>query len=229
MGDHPSALGTYGAIVTALYQREKTGKGNYVGSSLLANGLWANACSVQAALCGDTVRPQPPRHEALSALRVHYQCRDGRWLLLSIAADEWRWEKFKTCFNAPVLENERFATDSGRNKHSRELVAILDELFAEYDLAHWRKTLDDAGLIFGVVGRVEDIRYDEQVLAAGFLRPYANDPELWTIDSPFFLAGQEKVPPRTAPAVGEQSDEVLREAGYGDGEIAALREAGIIA
>jgi crotonobetainyl-CoA:carnitine CoA-transferase CaiB-like acyl-CoA transferase len=160
---------------------------------------------------------------------VHYQCRDGRWLLLSIAADEWRWEKFKTCFNAPVLENERFATDSGRNKHSRELVAILDELFAEYDLAHWRKTLDDAGLIFGVVGRVEDIRHDEQVLAAGFLRPYANDPELWTIDSPFFLAGQEKVPPRTAPAVGEQSDEVLREAGYGDGEIAALREAGIIA
>src|SRR5438445_4283831 len=108
MGDHPSALGTYGAIVTALYQREKTGKGNYVGSSLLANGLWANACSVQAALCGDEVRPQPPRHEALSALRVHYQCRDGRWLLLSIAADEWRWEKFKTCFNAPVLDDERF-------------------------------------------------------------------------------------------------------------------------
>ena len=99
MGDHPSAMGTYGAIVTALYQREKTGKGNYVGSSLLANGLWANACSVQAALCGDEVRPQPPRHEALSALRVHYQCRDGRWLLLSIAADEWRWDKFKTCFD----------------------------------------------------------------------------------------------------------------------------------
>ena len=56
MGDHPSAMGTYGAIVTALYQRERTGKGNYVSSSLLANGLWANGCSVQAALCGDQVR-----------------------------------------------------------------------------------------------------------------------------------------------------------------------------
>ena len=176
----------------------------------------------------DEVRPQPPRHEALSALRVHYQCRDGRWLLLSIAADEWRWEKFKTCFNAPVLDGERFATDAGRNRHARELVATLDKLFAEHDLAYWRKTLDDAGLIFGVVGRVEDIRHDEQVLAAGFLRPYADNPELWTIDSPFFLAGQEKVPPRTAPAVGQNSEQVLREVGYGEAEIAALRDAGVI-
>ena len=47
MGDHPSAMATYGAIVTALYQRERTGKGACVGSSLLANGLWANGCSVQ--------------------------------------------------------------------------------------------------------------------------------------------------------------------------------------
>jgi crotonobetainyl-CoA:carnitine CoA-transferase CaiB-like acyl-CoA transferase len=229
MGDHPSAMGTYGAIVTALYQREKTGKGNYVGSSLLANGLWANACSVQAALCGDEVRPQPPREEALSALRAHYQCRDGRWLLLSIAADEWRWDKFKTCFNAPVLDEPRFATDALRNKHARELVTIFDRLFAEHDLAHWRHVLDEAGLIFGVVGQVDDIRHDEQVLAAGFLRPFVDDTELWTIDSPFFLAGQEKVEPRKAPArAGEHSEQVLREAGYGDPEIGQLRADGII-
>jgi len=229
MGDHPSAMGTYGAIVTALYQREKTGKGNYVGSSLLANGLWANACSVQAALCGDEVRPQPPRHQALSALRVHYQCRDGRWLLLSIAADEWRWEKFKTCFGAPELDDDRFATNAGRDRHAHELVTIFDRLFAEHDLAHWRRVLDEAGLIFGVVGRVEDIRHDEQVLAAGFLRPYADEPDLWTIDSPLFLAGQEKLPPRKAPAVGENSDEVLRQYGYSVTEIAELRAAGVVA
>ena len=97
MGDHPSAMGTYGAIVTALYQRERTGRGAYVGSSLLANGLWANGCSVQAALCGEKVVPQPPRERGINALRIHYRCRDNRWLLLSIAADEWRWEKLKAC------------------------------------------------------------------------------------------------------------------------------------
>src|SRR5438270_783632 len=110
VGDHPSAMGTYGAIVTALYQRERTGKGNYVSSSLLANGLWANGCSVQAALCGDRVVPQPPREQAINALRVHYQCRDGRWLLLSIASDEWRWDKFKACLDDAALDDPRFAT-----------------------------------------------------------------------------------------------------------------------
>jgi crotonobetainyl-CoA:carnitine CoA-transferase CaiB-like acyl-CoA transferase len=107
-------------------------------------------------------------------------------------------------------------------------VAILDELFAQHDLAHWRKTLDDAGVIFGVVGRVDDIRNDEQALAAGCLRRYADEPDLWTIDSPFFIAGQDKVPLRTAPRVGEHSEEVLRAAGYGEAEIQALRAAGVL-
>ena len=66
--------------------------------------------------------------------------------------------------------------------------------------------IGDAGIIFGVVGRVDDIRPDEQVLAAG----------------------QEKVPPCTAPAVGENSAEVLRAAGYDESEIQALRAAGVI-
>ena len=67
------------------------------------------------------------------------------------------------------------------------------------------------------------------MLAAGFLRPYAADPELWTIDSPFFVAGQDKVAPRSAPAVGQNSDEVLRQYGYGEAEIAELRAAGVVA
>jgi crotonobetainyl-CoA:carnitine CoA-transferase CaiB-like acyl-CoA transferase len=227
MGDHPSSMGTYGAIVTALYQREKTGKGNYVSSSLLANGLWANGCSVQAALCGDDVTPQPPREQALSALRVHYQCADGRWLLLSIAADEWRWEKFKGCFEAPILDEPRFATSPQRDANAKELVAIFDRLFAQRDLAHWRQILDHAGIIFGIVAETRDIAEDEQALAAGHLVPFV-DADFMTVNSPFEIRGQEKVKPRAAPGVGQQSEQVLRDAGYAAAEIAALRQAGVI-
>jgi crotonobetainyl-CoA:carnitine CoA-transferase CaiB-like acyl-CoA transferase len=228
MGDHPSAMGTYGAIVTALYQRERTGKGNYVSSSLLANGLWANGCSIQAALCGDTVVPQPPREAAVNALRVHYRCRDGRWLLLSIAADEWRWDKLRACLGDDILDEPRFATVESREANARELVAILDGIFATRDLAEWRRMLDAAGLIFGIVAEPDDIAQDEQVLAAGHLVNFA-DSELMTVNSPIEIRGQEKVTPRRAPQVGEHSEQVLREAGYSETEIAALRAEGIVA
>lgn len=227
MGDHPSAMGTYGAIVTALYQREKTGKGNYVSSSLLANGLWANGCSVQAALCGDKVAPQPPREEAVNALRVHYRCRDGRWLLLSIASDEWRWDKFKACLADPELDDPRFATVQSREQHARALVAVLDRIFATRNLAEWRLVLDEAGLIFGIVAETHDVEHDEQALAAGHLVRFS-DADFLTVNSPIEIRGQEKVPPRLAPQLGEHSEQVLRDAGYGAAEIAALRDAGVI-
>jgi formyl-CoA transferase len=227
MGDHPSAMGTYGAIVTALYQRERTGQGNYVSSSLLANGLWANGCSVQAALCGDEVVPQPPREAAVNALRVHYQCRDGKWLLLSIASDEWRWDRFKACLADAALDDPRFATVASREQHAGALLRELDRIFATRDLAHWRRVLDEAGIIFGIVAETRDIAEDEQVLAAGHLVPFT-DADWLTVNSPIEIRGQEKVPPRRAPAVGEHSRQVLRAAGYSEDEIAALQRAGVI-
>ncbi len=228
MGDHPSAMGTYGAIVTALYQRERTGKGAYVGSSLLANGLWANGCSVQAALCGEKVLPQPPRERGLNALRIHYRCRDNRWILLSIAADEWRWDKFKACMGSAALDDDRFFTHAGREANARVLIAILDDIFATRDQAEWRRILDDAGLIFGIVADMAEIADDEQILASGALVPFIDGSSL-TVNSPFWIAGQEKLPPRPAPAVGEHSEEILREAGYSAAEIRACAKTGIIA
>src|SRR5689334_24191332 len=228
MGDHPSAMATYGAIVTALYRRERTGKGGYVGSSLLANGLWANGCSVQAALCGEKVVPQPPRERGVNALRVHYRCREGRWILLSIAADEWRWEKLKECLGASALNDPRFATVASREAHARELIVVLDGIFAAKDQAEWRAILDEAGLIFGIVADMDELAEDAQILASEALVRFT-DGSCLTVNSPFWVAGQEKVNPRPAPHVGEHSDEVLRQADYSSAEIEALRAEGVIA
>jgi crotonobetainyl-CoA:carnitine CoA-transferase CaiB-like acyl-CoA transferase len=227
MGDHPSAMATYGAIVTALYQREKTGKGALVGSSLLANGLWANGCHLQAALSGERVEPQPAREEGLNALRMHYRCRDGRWLLLSIVAEERRWETFKRALEDAALDDDRFATAASREAHARELIAVLDRSFLRRDLADWRAILDRAGLVFGIIAEMDDIPNDAQIRAIGALVPY-EDGAGQTLDSPFWIAGQEKVKPRRPPCVGEHSEEVLRDWGFAAGEIAALRAGGII-
>ena len=192
-----------------------------------SNGLWANGCAVQAALCGERVVPQPPRERGLNALRVHYRCRDGRWLLLSIAPDEWRWEKLKECLGLSLLDDPRFATVASREAHARELIQILDGIFATKDQAEWRAILDEAGLIFGIVADMDEIADDEQILASEAVVPFADSSSL-TVNSPIWIKGQQKTAPRPAPSVGEHSEEVLRGAGYTTTEIAALRAEGVI-
>ncbi len=227
MGDHPSAMGLYGAIATALYQRERTGRGGRVGSSLLMNGLWANGCQVQATLCGETVAVQPHRSQTAAPLRSHYQCGDGRWLLLSIVPNQRRWEVFRRALDSETLANPRFASVEDRARHPGALLAALDAIFASRPLAEWRAILDAHGLVFGVVSEMDDIRDDAQMRESGALVPF-EDSALLTVNSPFWIEGADKVAPRQAPAVGEHSEAVLRQAGYNEDEIRAMREAGVI-
>ena len=133
MGDHPSAMGAYGAIVTALYQRERTGRGTYVSSSLLANGLWANGYLAQAALCGAELMPRPPREQALQrADRATTAAATGRWLILTLLNEERHWPVLAKCLgpggpdHRPAL---RHASPTGSPAPS-ELVRVLDEVFA---------------------------------------------------------------------------------------------------
>src|SRR5205814_1540246 len=65
-GDHPTALALFGAVMLALFTRERTGRGLKVGTSLLAAGAWANAWNIQAQLCGATFPPKLPRERARS-------------------------------------------------------------------------------------------------------------------------------------------------------------------
>ena len=228
MGDHPSAMGVYGAIVTALYRREKTGKGGQVGSSLLANGLWANANSVQQQIFGETVLIQPPRHESARPTLNHYRCRDGQWIILTVVQTEARWQRFaEVVGDGRLAADPRFATAADRDARAGELTAELDEIFASKDFADWKPLLEANGLIFGIVQRIEDVARDAQAIAAGVLVPFEGE-ETLTVSSPFWLEGQQKVAPRRAPGVGEHNDEVLAGLGYSQSDIAALRAANVI-
>ncbi len=224
MGDHPSGIALFAAIATALYQRERTGRGLSVGSSLLMNGLWANGCLVQARLCGEMVEPQPPRAESAYPLRNHYRCRDSKWLILSIVPDQRRWEALRRALGGGPLDDPRFATVQGRASHAHALTVALDAVFAKRDRAEWRAVLEPTGLVFGIVAEMDDIP-DTQMLASGALAPFEDDAML-TVSSPFWLDGQEKAPPCHAPEAGEHAAAVLREAGYSDAEIEGLRADG---
>ena len=228
MGDHPSATGLYAAIITALYRREKTGKGGVVKSSLLQNGLWANACAVQTRLFGETVGHRPVREDAPNALANHYQTRDGRWFIMALFNEQRQLRGFLSAIGREDLADDpRFATDAARKANARALVRVLDEVFATRDLAEWRNILDGVGVTFGIVGKVDEVLEDRQMQACGALVPFA-DGNGMTIAAPFHVEGEEKVAPRRAPSLGQHNEAVLAEAGYSPDEIGRLRALGVL-
>lgn len=229
-GDHPSAMSLYAGIVTALYQRERTGRGTQVSSSLLANGLWANSYMATAALCGAEFIPRPPRERHFNALSVHYQCADGTWLLLTILNEDRHWPVLAECLDRrDLLTDERFLTKPDRLRNAQLLIALLDDAFRAKERSHWEQVLADNGIVFDVVATPEDIAHDEQARANGLVLDVADDDRVSTIAAPFRLAGQEPVPTRLPPRIGQHTDEVLAELGYDDTAIAALRDAGTVA
>jgi crotonobetainyl-CoA:carnitine CoA-transferase CaiB-like acyl-CoA transferase len=228
MGDHPCAMALYGAIVTALFKRERTGKGSHVSSNLMANGIWANGVLAQAKLCGAKFSERRPREHALNAVTNHYKCRDGRWLILSLLNEERQWPALAKCLGREdLVTDSRFATKTDRHARSLELIKLFDDIFATKDLAEWRKRLDGNGLVFGVVGILDDIPTDRQMIDNDVLLPFEGD-TLLTVNSPIWIDGSEKKAPRKPPTLGEHSDEVLREAGYDDAAIQQLRASGAV-
>lgn len=229
MGDHPCAMALFGAIVTALYKRERTGKGSHVRSNLMANGVWASGVLAQAKLCGATFEERRPRERALNAVTNHYRCRDGRWIILSLLNEEKQWPALARCLGREdLITDERFATKAGRHARSLELIGIFDEIFSGKDLAEWRRILDGNGLVFGVVGILDDIPHDRQMLENDVLIPFEGDTML-TINSPIWVDGSEKVRPRHPPELGQHSDEILRDAGFSAADIRQFRQSGSVA
>jgi crotonobetainyl-CoA:carnitine CoA-transferase CaiB-like acyl-CoA transferase len=231
MGDHPSGMGFLSAILLGLYQREKTGQGCEVGSSLLMNGLWSNAVFAQAALAGATFAPRPPREQVMNALTNHYRCRDGHWFILSMVSEERDWPAFVRAIERPELANDpRFATKAARHEHARVLTLVLDEVFATRDWHDWQKPLQATGITLGLVQKQVDIAADEQMKASGAIVPLAQpiDGVTHTISSPFWVRGQDKVPPTRAPDAGEHTEAVLRTLGYDSAGIIRLKAAGAL-
>jgi crotonobetainyl-CoA:carnitine CoA-transferase CaiB-like acyl-CoA transferase len=228
MGDHPTATALYAAIVTALYRRERTGRGGVAQTSLLQNGLWANGCYVQNRLFGEHVALRPLRVDTPNALANHYRCRDDRWFLMALHNEARQLGGLLKAIEAEyLLQDPRFATQPERRANHKALTAILDGIFAQRDLAEWRPLLENAGVTFGTVSTVDEAADDPQAREIGALVPCADGANL-TVSSPFHLDGATKVAPVRAPAVGQHSEAVLRDAGYSADEIARLKTLGVL-
>lgn len=222
MGDHPTAMAMYGAIVTALYRRQLTGQGGEVTTSLMANGLWANGCQVQAALCGYELMERPPRGYR-GALNEIYTSADGRQFVIASTNPARDWPLLaKAVGHAEWLEDPLFATPEARLANGPALVARFDAVFGEGTYEHWAALLAAGDVTFGIVSTIYDHLADDQIEANGFFVEVADTYGLRTVDSPFQVVGEAKAQPRMAPGIGEHSRALLEEFGCSAAQIEAL-------
>lgn len=229
MGDQMAACSLYGAIVTALYQRQRTGQGSMVSTSLLANGLWSNGVMVQAALDGADMSMRMDT-EKLSAFTQLYRCRDERWFLLTILpqVQEAAWPQLARCLgHEEWLDDPRFATAATRQQHNLDLTAGIRQEIEKQDWSHWKARLAEYGLTCGGIAKAADQVNDPQVSAAGMLCEFADNSGR-TVDSPIYVSGAEKKRPATAPEVGEHSSAILSAIGVDADTLESLRSRGVI-
>jgi crotonobetainyl-CoA:carnitine CoA-transferase CaiB-like acyl-CoA transferase len=222
MGDHPTAMALFGAIVSGLYRRERTGKGGVVSTSLLANGLWSNGCWMQAAICDAdfSVRLQRGMRGALTEI---YPCKDNRWFMLVLLNQQREWPLLCDCIgHAEWQSDPRFATPELRKENTRALVALLEDVFKTRDWAEWRAIFQKAGITYGPIAQSGDHLNCAQVEANGMLPEFAGEPGLRTVDSPIRVQGADKAQPQMAPSIGEHTRKILSEFGASAAEIDGL-------
>ncbi|HSZ52056.1 MAG TPA: CoA transferase [Caulobacteraceae bacterium] len=229
-GDHATAVGLFSAIVTALYRREKTGKGSYVTTSLLAQGVWSSGVVVQGALDSAKFYPLHDRANPPNPTSNLYKTADGVWFVIVLTPDKWP-PLTQALGRGDLLTDPRFADPAKIVQNAGALTAIFDELFGSQDMAHWAKALDAAHITYGVVRSPSEAIGDPQLRANKIVVPLegAGGHLVETISSPINVHDVEKTPARRAPEIGEHNEEVLTELGFTQAEIDGFETHGVVA
>jgi crotonobetainyl-CoA:carnitine CoA-transferase CaiB-like acyl-CoA transferase len=226
-GDNATAVGLYSAIVTALYRRERTGKGAHVTTSLLAEGVWSASVSIQAALCDAKFFGLHDRKNPANAAMNVYRASDGTWFVLVVTPDKLT-AVAKAIGRSDLLTDPRFSNLTKLVQNMSQLTAILDEVFSSQPMAHWYEVFNGVRVTFGAVREPHEVINDPQVRANDIVVPLegAGGKLTSTISSPVQVHGVAKVPARRAPALGEHNEEVLKQLGFSASEIDGLRASG---
>ena len=224
MGDHPTGMALYGAIMTALYKREKTGEGSEVSTSLMSNGAWANGVFIQAALMDVEFpdRPEPlPRHPFYD----FYTTKDEREFALGMINSRIEWPKLADILDRKDwIDRELFDFENPFD-NADILRAELSDEFKNRKLKEVDELLRNSAVTYGVLGRTTDHREDSQFLETETLVPLEHESfeDLYTVNSPFNIVGENKINFSRAPKIGEHTEQVLTEMGYERSDLEELK------
>jgi crotonobetainyl-CoA:carnitine CoA-transferase CaiB-like acyl-CoA transferase len=163
-------------------------------------------------------------------MNTRYRCADGTWLIMS-SHDQASWPHFcRALGREDLIADPRWDTPTKRFTNAEELVALFDDLFGSAPYAHWAERLEGSGIIWSEVAEVPALVDDPQARQMGMYAAIEHPTvgRLETLQAPFTLSDSQVRVRGPAPDIGDDTDDVLRDLGLVDEEVAALREAGVV-
>ncbi len=229
-GDHTTGLALVGAILAALRLAEKTGEGQVVETSLYETAIWTQASDYAVTAVDRAPVRRRSRHQQLAPAANRYPCGDGKWIVLNTMGPS-AWDKLCAALGKEEwLSDERFKDASSRYRHMAELVDAIDSLLAAKSRDEWGAIFDRAGLIWGPVLTLEEVAQDGQAEAIGMFPEIAHADlgSYRTVRAPMRFRDADVRPRGPAPAIGQHTREVLRQAGLDADEIERMVAAGAV-
>ena len=230
IGDHSVAVALSGGIAAALYKRSVTGQGDKVDVSLLQAGTFILCTGI---LNGFNGRKLPrDRYDCGHAGSNTYQASDGEWFYLAVI-DYRRFPEFCGVIGMPeIAVDPRFSTAAAYYENREELTKIFDKKFAQQPIAYWHALLDEHDLPHEILYHFKDVPHDPQVQANHYTYFYEYPDGTKTVfaNGPVHFGSIDPaaIPCKPSGAIGRDNDEVLKELGYTDAQINAMRETGDI-
>ncbi|MCP8937757.1 CoA transferase [Alsobacter sp. SYSU M60028] len=218
------------AVLAALLARERHGFGQDIATSQFGSMLWFQQLNVYTTLVTGKQYVKLPRYETNTPINLEYRCGDGKWIFIGGAQPQY-WEPFCGAVGRPdLISDPRFLTPSLRADNARDLILLLEALFLTKARDHWIDALSRADVVHAPINEMQEAVLDEQARINGYIVD-VDHPVLGQIKGNGFPIQFSETPfelKRVAPQKGQHTDEVLREIGYSEDEIKALRVDGII-
>lgn len=230
IGDLGGGATMAGAISAALFRRERTGKGAIVDHALYLIGIYLMSQSVTAAGLGLKRGPNTTRDQAFNPIVNFYKTRDDRWIYVCLLFEHW-WPDFARHLDRPEwLDDPRYKDGASRRANRAELIAEIEQIFASKDYAFWTERLKTLDGVWAPLQSPEEVMNDPQARVNGFVTEITAD------DGRTYFGGSSPAqfderligPLRSAPAYNAHGEDIMRELGLGNQQIADLRTSGVM-
>jgi crotonobetainyl-CoA:carnitine CoA-transferase CaiB-like acyl-CoA transferase len=215
-------------ILLAILERERSGKGQWVQSSLLQAQVFMLDFQASRWLMDKDIAPQAGNDHPTSIPTGVFKTSDGH---INIAvAGQKMWDKFKALFRDPAFESADYADPKGRSKNRKALNALIESHTVKKTSAEWIDIFNKAGAPAGEINDIKQVFDLEQVRHLGLAQPMVSQERGATevVGQPILMSRSKASIKRPPPTLGQHTAEILADIGYGAEDVKKLAKDGVI-